>query len=333
MKKEIFGLAFGLALVMVVAIGAIALPAMAAESSSEGSFTPNNAAPGVTSVELYNVSHANTEGSMTPQTEYAVKIIASDPNTLNDIDYITVVIKEQNYGGPTDDPMDQATYKYTKGSGWSIVGPGVSWLIDATNSVVPGDLTQLSGTWWLHFTPGKVAREATWDITVTATDYAPATTAPVSDTGLSMQWYGELAAEDTTFSFGPVDLNTPDQQISIPDDHKVDVKAIANGNYKLESKSANWIGQTSGETATLDWDATLESGHFQLENDGDGTVADTYIVEDDYNTITDCGSLSAPTNELGNSNPVYVWISLAADGFVLQEYKGTYNVQIAPASV
>lgn len=332
MKTEIFGLAF--ALVMVVAIGATALPAMAAESSSEGAFTLSNAAPDVTSVVLYELDETTTTTSMTPQTEYAVKIEAGDTNTMNDIRYVTVVIQKHEFSG-SDDVSDQATYQYDRDASpeWRLVGPlSTTWSIDEPDCTVPGDLTAMSGTWGLHFTPGKIAREATWDIEVTVEDDAAATDT-LSQTDLTMQWYGEITAVDNSFGFGIVDLSESDQPITDPTDNDVDVTAIANGNYKLESKSASmWVGQTSGEFAALDWDATLESGHFQLDNDGDNTVTTTNIVADSYlhsGPITGYTTVTAPTAETGDSKGVYVWVSLAADGFIPQEYKGTFNVQIA----
>jgi hypothetical protein len=319
-----------LALVMVVALGATSLPAMAAVDSSTGSFTLNNTAPDVTSVVLYELDETNTTTSMTPQTEYAVKIEAGDTNTLDDIRYVTVVIQKQTYSG-NDDVSDQATYQYDRDgttTKWSIVGPlSTTWSIDEPDCKIPGDLTGMSGTWCLHFTPGKIAREATWDIKVTAKDDANAEDT-LSQTGLSMQFYKEITADDTSFGFGTVNLNDVDKPITNPIDNKIDVTLIANGNYKLESKSGNWVGQTSSETATLDWDGSLDSGHFQLENDKEGTVGDTNKVEDGYTTITDCASLSGPTAETGDTKGVYVWVSLAADGFIPQEYKGTFNLQI-----
>ena len=317
---------------MVVAIGATVLPAMAAEDSSTGAFTLSNAAPDVTSVVLYQDDETTTTTSMTPQTEYAVKIEAGDTNTLDDIRYVTVVIQKYEFSG-SDDVSDQATYKYDRDAStekWSLVGPlSTTWSIDEPDSDVPGDLTAMSGTWCVHFVPGKIAREATWDIEVTVEDDAAATDT-LSQTDLSMQWYGELTADDTSFGFGIVDLGGSDQPITDPTDNKVDSTLIANGNYKFESKSGNWVGQGAGtETASLDWDGTLESGHFQLENDNANTVGDTNNVQDSYTTITDCASLTGPTAETGDSIPVYAWVSLAVDGFIPQTYQGTFNLQIA----
>jgi hypothetical protein len=331
MKTEIFG--FALALVMVVALGATSLPAMAAVDSSTGSFTLSNAAPDVTSVLLCNATdELTTETSMTPQTEYAVKIEAGDTNTMNDIQYIEVVIQSQGFT-ESDCATDQATYKYTKGSGWSMVGPGeTTWSINGTDCKVPDDLNQMSGTWWLHFTPGKIAREATWNITATVQD-STTTDSLSTEVEPSMQWYGELTALDTSFSFdddNDVNLGDVDTPIATPDDRNIDVKTIANGNYKLESKSGNWVGQGAGaETAILDWGGSLESGRFRLENDGNNTVITTNMVEDSYTPITNYTSVTASTAETGDTKGVWVWLSVADKGFIPQEYKGTFNLQIA----
>jgi hypothetical protein len=328
MKRILKGL-FLIGMITVMA-GVLIVPAMAAEILLNGSFTLNNDAPHVTSVVLYNMSETDTVSNMIPLIEYAVKIEASDTNTLNDIDTIMVVINNQTYNG-VDSVVSQATYKYDRDliPNWSIVGPSsTTWSINVASSKVPGVLTQMSGTWWLHFTPGKIAKEDMWNITVTATDYASAANT-TSQTERHMLWYGELTAIDTSFGFGTVNLGESDNPIKNPTDNKTDVTTIANGNYKLQSKSANWVGQTSGENAILDWDGELESGHFQLENDNLNSVNTTNNVDDSYTTITDCASLPASTAEIGDSKGVYAWISLAVDGFIPQAYQGTFKVQIA----
>lgn len=151
----------------------------------------------MTAVTLYNETEGtNTTTFMDPQTEYAVKIEVKDLNTLNDLTKIEVVIFSHGYSG-VDSVVDQATYEWTP-TGWIMVGPGGTWSIDETDCKVPGDLTAISGTWWLHFTPGKVATEALWNITATPTDNVGDGTEK-TQAGLSMLWYGELTADDTSF--------------------------------------------------------------------------------------------------------------------------------------
>jgi len=322
-----------LAVVMIIAIGTTALPAMAGtEGSSTGSFNLGNAAPSVTSISLHAADHSNTTiSAMDPQTEYAVKIDISDANTLNDINEILVIIREKNTSVHDPDSVtDKATYNWTT-TGWSLVGPTNStWGIDTSQSSEPTDFGDTAGTWWLNFVPGKVARESnTWDIFVQVTDKGSETSFKIKS-GYKMNWYGEISAVDDSYSFGEIGLGDTDKPISTPDDHDIDVKTISNGNYTLSSKSGNW--SKGSDWAVLDWDGELEAGHFALKVDGNGTV-DTYnYVGDTSETITDYNNVNAPTAEAGDTKEIYQWISVADSGLLPGTYSGTYNIQIADAA-
>ena len=324
-----------LAVVVTIAIGTAVLPVMAGtEGSSTGSFNLGNAAPSVTSITLHAADHSDpTISAMTPQTEYAVKIDISDANTLNDINEIQVIIKTNGTDtGASDSVTDKATYKWTPTGGgtWSLAGPtGSTWGIDATQSSEPDDLGLTAGTWWLNFIPGKVARESTtWDIYVQVTDKGPQTGDKIV-WGKTMNWYGEISAEDTSYSFGDIGLGDTDKSISTPEDHNINVKTISNGNYKLSSKSGNW--SKSSDWAVLDWDGTLDAGHFALKVDGSGDVSTSNYVSDTSEPITDYNNVVAPTAEAGDIKEIYQWISVADSGLLPGTYSGTYYVQIADA--
>jgi len=335
MKRILEGL-FMIGMIAVMA-GVLIVPAMAAlEGASTGVFSLKNTAPELTGdgVVLYESDESTGAIQMMPQTEYAVKISVADANTLNDIDTIVIVVQEAVYSGPDKD-TDQATYQWSSTGAWSMTGPsGSTWSINGAECDVP-TLTGTSGDWCLHFTPGKVARESVsnWKITATVTDKGSLSDNDPELTGLKMLWYGEIEAVDESFGFGIVDLGESDQPITDPTDKKTDVSAIANGNYKLESKSANWVGQGAGaETATLTWDGTLDSGEFQLENNAADSGTGNFVSDHyTHNTvpITGYADVAAPTAETGNNNPVYVWLSLATTGFIPQEYTGTFYLQIA----
>jgi len=322
-----------LAVVMTIAIGTTALPAMAGtEGTSTGSFNLGNAAPQVTAISLYNESHSSSTGNMDPQTEYAVKIDIYDANTLNDIDEIQVIIKTNATGtGASDNATDKATYKWTLGENWTKVGPsGGTWGIDTSQSSKPTDLGATAGTWWLNFVPGKVARESNaWDIYVKVTDKGSLTGDNIS-WGYTMNWYGEISAENTSYSFGNIGLGDTNKNISTPSDGNIDVKTISNGNYKLSSKSENWTNESN--VAVLDWDGTLDAGHFALKVDGSGTVSSSDNVSTTSEPITDYSDVNAPTAEDGDIKEIYQWISVADSGLLPGTYNGTYYVQIADAA-
>ena len=321
-----------LAVVVIIAIGTAVLPAMAGtEGSSTGSFNLGNAAPSVTSITLHAADHsATTISDMDPQTEYAVKIDISDANTLNDVNEILVVIKTNGTGtGEGDSVTDKATYKWIPGGTWSKVGPTGTWDIDTSQSSEPTDLGATAGTWWLNFVPGKVARESTsWDIYVNVTDKGSLTGDKIV-WGKTMNWYGEISAEDTSYSFGDIGLGDTNKPISTPSDGNINVKTISNGNYKLSSKSGNW--SKGSDWAVLDWNGTLDAGQFALKVDGSGSVDSSNYVSTTSDIITDYSSVNAPTAEDGDIKEIYQWISVADSGLLPGTYQGTYYVQIADA--
>ena len=318
-----------LAVVMIIAIGTAVLPAMAGtEGSSTGSFNLGNAAPSVT-VALYESNESTSASEMTPPTEYAVKIDVSDSNTLNDIDEITVVIKKDGYSG-SDDVHNQSTYKWTP-SGWQFVGPtGTNWTLETSSA--PSDLTKTADTWWLHFKPSKVATEANWDIEVTATDNSSAT-GTNSTQDIPMQLYIEISAVDASYSFGNVNLGTTGNNITDPNDGNIQVTAIANGAYKLESKTnTTWTGKNTSDEATVDSTGTLDDGEIRLiDNAANSYSGGTNVLTSAYQTIAGYSSLSGPTDESGASHDIYQWLDVASKGLLPDTYQGTYYVQIADA--
>ena len=321
-----------LAVVMTIAIGTTALPAMAGtEGSSTGSFNLGNAAPQVTAVALYESNESTPASQMTPPTEYAVKIDVSDSNTLNDIDEITVVIKKDGYSD-SDDVHNQATYKWTPSGGWQLVGPtDTLWSLETSSE--PDDLNATDGTWWLHFKPSKVATEANWDINVTVNDGTATDTGSVQD--IPMLLYVEISAVDASYSFGNVNLGTTENNITQPTDGNIQVTAIANGAYKLESKTnTTWTGQNTSDEATVNSSSgTLDDGEIRLiDNAANSYSGGTNVPTSAYQTIAGYSSLSGPTDESGASHDIYQWLDVASKGLLPDTYQGTYYVQIADAA-
>jgi len=319
-----------LAVVVIIAIGTTALPAMAdTEGSSTGSFNLGNAAPSVT-VALYESDENTSVSQMTPPTEYAVKIDVSDSNTLNDIDEIKVVIKKDGYSG-NDDVHNQSTYNWTPSGGWQFVGPtDTGWSLETNKT--PGDLTVTSDTWWLHFKPSKVATEANWSINVTVNDGTATDTGSVQD--IPMLLYVEISAVDTSYSFEGVNLNTTANPIEDPDDGNIQVTAIANGAYKLQSKTnTTWTGQNTSDVATVDSTGTLDDGEIRLiDNAANNYDGGSKVKTDEYQPIAGYSSLSGPTDENGASHDIYQWLDVASKGLLPDTYQGTYYVQIADAA-
>ena len=317
----------------VAILAATAMPAMAdTDGASTGSFDLGSAAPTVTGVELYNAEHNATVSDLTPTTEFAVKITAGDANTIADIDAITVVIKAQGYAGTTTDVSYNATYQWTA-SGWALIGPtATQWTYES--GVVPSDMTVMSDDWYVNFKLSEAATsEANWDITVTADDGESAGTN--SKLNIPMNFYAEISAVDTSYSFGGVALGALELPI-IGDDQDVDVNVTANGNFKLESKSsAMWNGTAHADIATVNPNA-LNSGEIQLRDGKTATYNDSGCVqidgsENDYYQINGFSNEAGPTAEAGENRGIYQWLGVATAGLLPDEYQGTYYVQILNA--
>jgi len=321
-----------IATMLVAILAATAMPAMAAtDGSSTGSFELGSAAPTVGVVELYDADHNSTVSTLTPTTEFAVKITAGDVNTIADIDAITVVIKAQGYSGTTTDVSYNATYRWTT-SGWALIGPtDTQWTCES--GIVPADMTAMSDDWYVNFKLSEAATsKANWDITVTADD--DESTGTNSKTGIPMDFYAEISAVDTSYSFGGVTLGASGLPI-IGDDQDVDVNVTANGNFKLYSKSdATWIGNGTGGVATVNPNA-LNSGEIQLCDGKNATFGDGGRVQVDggvgYYWIEDFGNEEGPTAEVGENRGIYQWLSVASSGLLPDTYHGTYYVQILNA--
>jgi len=327
-----------LAIVLIVAIGAATvLPSLADSDTSTGNFTLNNSPPTIISFTLYEADCTNTTDTMDPQTEYALKIDISDNNTLNDISEIKVILKTNSTSTSVlDNATDKATYNWTPSGGptegWSLVGPsGSTWNI-TDNSSAPSDFSATTGTWWLHFKPGKVARKtiddnSRWDIYVKVTDNGGLTTEDI-ECVCNMSWYGEISALNKSYSFGSINLSDTNKSISSPDDGNIDVKTISNGNYKIQGKSENWEDD-NGNTAVLDSDGNLDSGEFALRASSQSDVGSSNLVSTSYANIPGYNNVNGPTAETGAINPIYQWVSVADSGLPSGTYEGDFYVQIS----
>lgn len=323
-----------IATMLVAILAATAMPAMADEGSSTGSFNLVSAAPTVTGVELYDAEHNAPVSRLTPTSEFAMKITAGDVNTIADINTITVVIKAQSYAGTTTDVSYNATYQWTASGDWALIGPTETQWTCEPGSSEPGVMTDMSGDWYVNFKLSEAATsEANWNITVTAADDG-GNIGTNSKFGIPMDFYAEISAVDTSYSFGDVTLGTFQNQIN-GDDQDVDVNVTANGNFKLYSKSdATWIGNGTGDIATVNPNA-LNSGEIQLRDGKNATFDDSGCVQVEggigYYWINDFSNEEGPTAEVGENRGIYQWLSVASTGLLPDEYQGTYYVQILNA--
>ncbi len=271
MKKRI------LALAMVMALLAAALPMPVFAAGVTGSVTSNNNAPVVNSITIGG-------GAMTPQSANTVTISITDVNTLADIAQIDIVIFYDANGGNDGTPGgawdcdEEAIYKWVDdGSGtWSMEDATLTPVTDHTWAIGTGTeptMSDTTGTWILDFTPGKLAVEAIggdltnpeWDVKVTATDLATAThSLTVYSTAMSA--YSSIATDVDSITFGAGVALGATAYIATPGDFNFATQVLSNDAYALQvSSAATWTG---AGTLTLDPSGTPNAaGEFALNID------------------------------------------------------------------
>ena len=305
----------------------------ATEGSSTGSFTTSNVAPVVNSVQLYDTGDSTTD-SMTPLTQYYVKVNVTDNNTLNDVGTVTATVYFDTGGsysegecGTSGDTQDIAILTWENGSGFSIdPSASTTWAIVSGSCSAP-TLTNSSGDFEFHFKPGKVARENTgadkWHIEAKAVD-DDAATDKGADQNNDVNWYGEISSVTASVGFGTVSLGCSGSQSATA----VSANYISNGAYDEQIKSGSWSGTNP---LTLDTaDTNPGSGELALKADDDATVADSVQVTGSYVTIDDAGTITTESGDTQANNNLWLWLGSA--GIVDDEYTATLYYQIANGS-
>lgn len=241
----------------------------------------------IDSVGLYESNEStllDPGDAMTPQTEYAVKVTVSDPDTLADIAEVRVSLFFDAVGGDGSAPVSADTRRcaiitWTSGGGWAIEpSSSTSWVLVTANCSAPSSgLT--TGSWWAHFKPGKVATESAgagdWDIHVEVTDSETLTVETYSR-DYEMNWYGEVAVGTGSFSWGEVAL---DSGFAGNEQGGISISYVANGRYARQVKASSvWSGSPSG-SVSLASSGTPASGEIALKADNDAL-----IFYDDFET-------------------------------------------------
>ena len=317
------------------------------EGTVSGSFAPGNVAPTVDSVVLHKTGGSPTPtSSMTPQTEYNVKVTVSDANILDDLSTVRVIIMYDSDGNwntstgghdtgssnipDAGDAQYVAVLTWTNGGSpeWNMYPTSTSWTIETANCVAPS-LAASNGTFEFHFKPGKVACEATatdkWHIYAKADDGSA--TADNYQDNCNMYWYGEIGTSSPSIvHFGSV---TPGADFG--DSTKrgpISITYISNGAYDEKVKTdATWTGDPSG-TATLSTTGYPGSSQFSLKADDTATLASAVLVNTDGVTIDESGTM---TGESGDTVANYLWLKLGG-AFACATYNGTITYMIANGS-
>ena len=322
------------AIVVAVALLVAMLPTvvLAAEDDSiSGQFTLGNDAPSVTSIGLYESDNSTAATSMTPQTEYILKVAVTDTNTLDDLDTVEVTIFYDEDGDddsgdiPADNTTVAATMTCTVGAtpSWSInPSSSTTWDIVEASCEQP-TLTGSSGTFCFRFTPGKVATEAAdWDAYAVATDDSALTDDLYDGSDYDMNWYGEIATS-ASVDWGTV---TAGSDFSANKQTGISINYIANGAYDEQVAASTPWG-----AAALDIAGNPDSNEFSLRaNDEDSEAGWVDVATTAaYATMDDSGTQTAEAGDDVTGNTL--WLKLGTP-FTDNTYSGTIYFRIANGS-
>ena len=322
-------------MIITVVLIAFVLSALAyTEDRAQGKFRVKNVPPEPPTFMLYEGNRRNVTTNMTPQVEFALRIDAQDLNGLEDIQEIIVYIYygDDNTEPSIDDPKTQATYKWVKGIGWELVGPKNStWGINKSASVGPINNTSTSGTWWLHFKPGKVATatydNTTWIIKVVVIDKWN-TSNSTKQGNYTMAWYGEIQALNKSFDFGNVSLGEEDDKIDIPTDHNIDIRIICNGYYSIKAKTDERWTCGNGSVIVCPINDRPGDGEIILKHSKYPYVRISNTVKSYYEIVLGLGYLEQ-TDEEGRIHEIYLWLSVGQGGIIAGTYSGHYYIMIS----
>ncbi len=290
--------------------------------------------PSVTSVNLYDSGRVGEAVSMTPQTEYAVRVTVFDGYTLSNLTYVRVILfydADGTYAAgdvpAVGDTQTAAVLTCTVGATpvWEIdAGVGTTWSIVSANCRQPA-LSATTGDFWFHFIPGTVATETTgaamWHI------YAEAANGNGSgdnyQDNINMNWYGEITVSTLTIDFGSVALGSDFADNPFSD---ISITYICNGNYQQQIKASSpWTAD--GFSVALDAAGEPENAEFSLKAYNTLNLAGAVLVSTSFTTFNS----GTQTTETGNTESANtLWLKLGAQGIPALTYNGIIYFAITP---
>lgn len=342
MNKKFLSLLLVISLLLAMTIPTSVMASQT--GTTNGSFTLNNVAPTITSVQIIPSTDGDPVTSMDPTVSYKAKIVASDTNTIDDIDQVRIVIAyDATDADPTTDPGETgdtktlACLKWVKdGSVWSLSpNTDTTWSINSGNCVEPSNMTLDTGTWEFYFTVGEVATEAGggtgvagWDLFGEVYDGTAAAVEGWGDRDLAMNWYGSVTVNTVNANFGTPTLGTgfADNVNEVTD---ISVTYISNGDYDEQvSTATSWSG--SGATATYDATGDCSSSNsFSLQAYYSDAFGSAVQVGTTATTIDNTG---IQTNEGGDTVAANtLWLKIASS-FTQDNYSGNITFTIANGS-
>ena len=327
--------AIPLAVALSLSLMLITAPAVYAanEGSVPGSFAIGNAAPIVTSVELYEDASLLIEATdITPLTTYYAKVTVSDANWIDDIDEVELQLFYDAAGSDeltapgSADTKTNAIFTWTKGGDFVMTAmPDTTWVLDnvAGASAIPADMEVLSDSWVFAFKAGKVATESSgtpdWDMYAKATDTVP-TSGELYTYDKELLWYGEVEAVTADVSFGTVALGSGFDD-NVNEVGGIAITYIANGLYAASVKATSWDGLSEGPNAATydDTGTTLSAEMFSLKAFTADTWGSAVQVTVAGAVVDNSGTITVETGDVTTTNTL--WLKIAAS-FTTDTYSG-----------
>jgi hypothetical protein len=331
--------AFVVVIAMVVAITPIvAFPAgvsAADEGSISGQFSLGDAAPTVDNVTLYNAAGNTTVTTMTPETEFVVKVTVTDTNSLNDLDFVKVTLYYDVGGGYDSGEVPTSGHQQTcaiitayNSDNWVTdnctpdFGTTTRWtFVELTQ---PADTALSTGTFEFKFGVGAVATMTTgvnrWHIHAEANDGTSATNYQADR---EMAWFGELTVSGgVTWSSIAPGAGFTIQSGNITENY------VSNGAWVIKvAATSPWTASAGNATLVTD-NIALTAGEFAIKaNDSDNLTTAEYVQN--YTTFSSAIQSGTQTTESGDETADNkLWLSIGSP-FPNGTYSGTIYYKIS----
>lgn len=293
--------------------------------------------PKILSVEVYS-DPACTEPvqSLTPQVTYyaKVEIEMRMGNQLSHLREVRVSIFYDSTGGNPPPPLtgDAQTCgilicNIDRPPLWEIdAGSPTSWEILPAECRQP-DLRQKRGIWIFAFKPGKVAIEslppANWDVCARAvTKLGEWDLLCLRDK--AMDWYGEVSFNTAMLDWGLVQPGLRFENAP-PNPQSLTATYVSNGNYGVDIKSDDWLGETSlvylDETGGNPPAGEMQ---FALKMSTTGNLGDAIIIRKSYTLVSNGNR----TGEGGITSAHAFYLSLTESDLPFETYSGNISYLI-----
>jgi len=339
MRKLITGLLFCM---LVVSLSLVSV-----HSGDDSNFVlaakPPSTRPVIEAVTLVEIVLDAEVTAMTPLSPYRVKVVASDVDTIDDIQQIEFHIYHSS-DGKFWDADELAIYVWDKVAGWSM-GNGAAtttWELMVADCVAPAEFSGGTGEWYLAFKPGKLAQAdavQNWFCSATASD-AKKSGSAIWTSGASMAVYSEMEFDAGGVTFGDaVQGIIPGSAgyITTPATGYLTIRVISNAQYSLGVKSdATWsdggtnVLTLSGLTGlppgtaefSLEIDNKQKGGGFPGQPKNPQAVTDTGTTIAGYDAVPRCTTKKRDP-ESPNEHAMYMGMWFSVTGIKEVVYSGT----------